>query len=1004
METTFYQIVENLVKVLNDKAESAQYYSDNEQYICLCGWCGTMSPVSRPAYYKTFGKDITEIAEAKAREIIAEKEAARQRTKYAEHAQEADRLEGVPAVGGFFWADNSGLKCDGGRGLFEELHALNYYTHAAEQPARLCCVEQIINVSEADFARPGLADELVTRHNLQGFARSEDVHEDDNTYNDDPEKLATFYTVGALVVSPSGKYYLIDTEGYNYARYIYVPIEWPVMLADEVAAVKAAEEARQKEQERQEAEAKAQRLAQYRTRCAKWSHLMKDVRPLEADPKTTSKQIINARKANILAMCLAAFPGVKFSLKVRHGWGADFELTWTDGPTEEEFKEKTDLNLFCSRRDTFDGWDDSTDVIYSEFADFARLTMGSNGGDIKTERVMSDEARAEILAQIFEAVPAANVTNKYGYTEAYTYTNKEAEDVAAALGVDVLQIFANGYAENAETIARRAWDKCSYTKTTTPDPTDPKPGKAQAADTDTTDEAPAEGLQLVEIAEGVAVVGDSRTTYRNRKAIKAHGARWNKTAQQWQASDAEAVARLREWFGVNITPTAEEGDTAHESEPQSNEPTEHTHTTESEKERAYRVIFAACEMGGIDWNCCGYYTGGSAEDWEDLGDVAPEAVTAWEEAGKPLNRNACVRLYGEELTKAAEDAQTVARHRAKYCEEWRDELREIWAIYNALTATDSTTAQTGTDATLYEACEITESPEVSKTSANENGAAAEDGVRYGIFAFSDLDCNQGAPELRQTFNTRAEAMEQMKANKAGSGWLNPDYCQFLSDGGEWWYTYYVKTGMGYHCDFIAEVMPDGSNRALNEIDQLDLNVKLMKAKRYRLTDEYTQKLSTLRSGDVFRVEYDGDAVTVQTDERKAGRYVVAWIFNGDKREHHTDVILHDAAASVAEFIAGSVPAKVSKEWSIYDFITRYSALENSGNGGRVWQFERGTKDKDYELHEIRRVPSGFMVFFNVCEATGGGCSNMVVYPTYDAAFEVLTRCRPGARLITEPAA
>lgn len=579
MKATFNEITKQLVKVLTDKAESAQYYSDNEQYICLCGWCGTMSPVSRPAYYKTFGKDTTEAAEAKAREIIAEKEAARKRTKYAQHAQEADRLEGVPAVGGFFWADNSGLKCDGGRGLFEELHALNYYTDAQNTPARLCCVAEVIRVSEEDFARPALADELVTRHNLQGFARSEDVDEDDNTYNDDPEKLATFYTVGALVVSPSGKYYLIDSEGYSYARYIYVPIEWPELLADEVASVKAEEEARKAEEERQEAEAKAQRLAQYRARCAKWSHLMKDVRPLEADPKTTSRQLMNARKANILAMCRAAFPGVKFSLKVRHGWGADFELSWTDGPTVEEFNANTDLSLFCRCRDTFDGWDDSTGVDYAEFADFARLTMGSNGGDIKTERVMSDEARAELLAQIFAVVPAADNRNKYGYIEAYTYTKKEAEAVAAALGVDVFDIFAHSYAENAEIIARRAWNVHSYTKTTTPEPTDPQPGKAQASDntdTDTTDEAPAEGLELVETAEGVAVVGDSRTTYRNRKQIKAHGAKWNKTAQQWQASDAEAVARLREWFGVSATPTAEEADTANENEPQG----ERTHTTE----------------------------------------------------------------------------------------------------------------------------------------------------------------------------------------------------------------------------------------------------------------------------------------------------------------------------------------------------------------------------------------------------------------------------------------
>ena len=563
MKATLNQIAENLAKVFTDKAESAQYYSDNEQYFCMCGWCGTMSPVSRPAYVKTFGKATTEEAEAKAREIIAEKEAARKRTKYAEHAREADNLEGVPAVGGFFWTDNSGLKCDGGRGLFEELHALTYYTHAAEQPARLCCVERIINVSAEDFARPGLADELVTRYKLQGFARSEDVDEDDDDYYNDPEKLATFYTVGALVVSPSGKYYLIDSEGYDYARYIYVPIEWPVMLADEVASIKAEEDTRKAEEERQAAEEKAQRLAEYRARCAKWSPLMRNVEEMEQEGKATARKIDNARKANILAMCAAAFPGVKFSVSVRRGWGADFELTWTDGPTVEEFNKKTDLNLFCSRRDTFDGWDDSTDVIYFEFSDFARLTMGSNGGDIETVREMSDEARAALLADIFAAVPAADVTDKYGYYSNYVFTAQEAEAVAAALGVDV---FAFGYNENAAALARRAWNLRSYTK-----PTDPTPTKRteaapaqDAAQADTA--APAEVLQLVETAEGVAVVGDSRTTYRNRKAIKAHGAKWNKTTQQWQASEPEAVARLRKWFGVSGTPTAEEGDTAHESE------------------------------------------------------------------------------------------------------------------------------------------------------------------------------------------------------------------------------------------------------------------------------------------------------------------------------------------------------------------------------------------------------------------------------------------------------
>lgn len=87
--------------------------------------------------------------------------------------------------------------------------------------------------------------------------------------------------------------------------------------------------------------------------------------------------------------------------------------------------------------------------------------------------------------------------------------------------------------------------------------------------------APAEGLELVEIAEGVAIVGNQRTTYKNRKQIKAHGAKWNKDAQQWQATTLEAVAALREWFGMteqtetteqSATDTAESADTCEQVE------------------------------------------------------------------------------------------------------------------------------------------------------------------------------------------------------------------------------------------------------------------------------------------------------------------------------------------------------------------------------------------------------------------------------------------------------
>lgn len=138
------------------------------------------------------------------------------------------------------------------------------------------------------------------------------------------------------------------------------------------------------------------------------------------------------------------------------------------------------------------------------------------------------------------------------------------------------------------------------------------------------------------IAEGVAVVGDSRTTYRNRKQIKAHGATWNKEAQQWQAGAPEAVARLREWFGVSVTPTTEEGDTAHESEPQTTDDNntqqgEHTHTTANDTAEPSETTTTAEEPTATPaTDCNNGTTSDPATPPEDQAQERPEGG-----AGKP---------------------------------------------------------------------------------------------------------------------------------------------------------------------------------------------------------------------------------------------------------------------------------------------------------------------------------------------------------------------------------
>ncbi|MDD6754365.1 MAG: hypothetical protein PUE15_10780 [Prevotella sp.] len=137
-------------------------------------------------------------------------------------------------------------------------------------------------------------------------------------------------------------------------------------------------------------------------------------------------------------------------------------------------------------------------------------------------------------------------------------------------GVQFVAVSPEGLAElrkDAESVAkqREAWEAAQREdKTTRKAQAEPKAAE-QTADTDTAtnDEAPAEGLELVEIPGGVAVSGDSRTTYRYRKQIKANGATWSKEAQQWQATDPGAVARLRRWFGMDEPTTGQAEQTEH---------------------------------------------------------------------------------------------------------------------------------------------------------------------------------------------------------------------------------------------------------------------------------------------------------------------------------------------------------------------------------------------------------------------------------------------------------
>lgn len=410
-----------------------------------------------------------------------------------------------------------------------------------------------------------------------------------------------------MVCRESGRWYLINCEGYNYARYCYMPTNWRTMFAPEIAAAERKEAERQEEARQEKERETAERLAEYRAKCAKYDaagledltayrEALKAANAAESDAarahgwrsqerKAAAKKaqaaaaaLMAAEKRNIKAMAAHAFPGLKCKVAKAKSWrGRGYELTYEDGPTLETFTNNTDFDLFSSYWEEY-RVDDCTEIHRHDFTEFADKYGDGHGVEITRE--MSKAERERLTAAILQAVPAAA---GICWENRHEWTQDEIKAAAAACGVDggdlwheydrkhsywnfvtaeglaewVHELTAYDLAGNADKATDKAKEnahtgtKASKADTNTANADESAQGAQDTANTPDAEEAPADGLQLVDIHGGVAVVGDSRATYKNRKAIKAHGARWNREAQQWQATDPDGVATLRAWFGMS---------------------------------------------------------------------------------------------------------------------------------------------------------------------------------------------------------------------------------------------------------------------------------------------------------------------------------------------------------------------------------------------------------------------------------------------------------------------
>lgn len=383
-----------------------------------------------------------------------------------------------------------------------------------------------------------------------------------------------------------------------------------------------------------------------------WYDMTNEQREAEqaAERKSNAARLA-AFKRNLRAVFTHFWPGVKCSFKISRSIYGNATISWTDGPTVEEVEACEVFKYFLAYYFQSDPYADYGDVKRRvNMSKFRQMFGAFDCDSIDYNRKLSDKTAEKVRQIIAENFPQAEearqeASEKYNTCYCtFDMSNDDVSTLCALLGFVRPAMpdweTATDEEKKAYFSACKPYDdfaqrvRCSNTlltndtirlyyksvwayfvdfyrvesepkekKTARKAKAEPKATEQPTNDT-ANEEAPADGLELIEIACGVAVVGGYYDTMRNRKAIKAHGARWNKEAKQWQATDPEAVARLRQWFGMT-EPTAEEQEQeqqAHTTDSEQHEPKEQPEQENAEEvERVTRFasiidyVSAVCE-------------------------------------------------------------------------------------------------------------------------------------------------------------------------------------------------------------------------------------------------------------------------------------------------------------------------------------------------------------------------------------------------------------------------
>ena len=450
---------------------------------------------------------------------------------------------------------------------------------------------------------------------------------------------------------------------------------------------------------------------------AEWYNLSREERKAqEKAERSANAKRLAAFKRNIKAVFNYFWPGVKVTVSDNQKYFDGSKITWEDGPLVEEVKTCEAFYYFTSKYYESDPYADYGHYVYKKYMCRFRELFGSfSDSSITFKRTFSKESMAKVRQIIAENFPQAEERRAAHEKDEkenldFVFTtegmNTDAQKLKKLCGFvypkpedfNDTEAGKNAYYEasrnyqnfSSEILNCTRYDgKMNYNilleflcerykledeqtkkqtkKKAKADRSEKAAKSEKAAEGVDMTAAPAEGLELVEIAGGVAVVGDQRTTFKNRKQIKAHGATWNHDAKQWQATTAEAVAFLREWFGMTEQSEAETA----QDDAQQDETAETVENTEEATEKQQSAADAeTCEQVeavGVLASALSFLVGAIVSATEKANEAlkkaaasAAEATATFEAEHRAEERKEAAAVLREQIAKVSEQVANLS--------------------------------------------------------------------------------------------------------------------------------------------------------------------------------------------------------------------------------------------------------------------------------------------------------------------------------------------------------